>query len=40
MLIGYINISWTNAHIVELLYSVTAHPDDGQKLPKHVGAMN
>jgi hypothetical protein len=28
------------AHVVELLYSVTAHPDDGQKWPKHVDAMN
>ena len=28
------------AHVVELLYSVTAHPDDGQKWWKHVGAMN
>jgi hypothetical protein len=27
------------AHIVELLNSVTAHPDDGQKWPKHVGSM-
>ena len=33
-------MSCTNAHIVELLYSVTAHPDDGQKSPKHAGAMN
>ena len=22
---------WKNAHIVELLYSVTTHPDDGQQ---------
>jgi hypothetical protein len=27
----FINISWTNEHIVELLYSATARPDDGQK---------
>ena len=35
-----ISISWTIAHIVELLNSVTAHPDDDKKWPKHVGSMN
>ena len=26
-----VDIPWTNEHIVELLYSVTSHPDDGKK---------
>jgi hypothetical protein len=29
-----------DAHVVELLYAVTAHPDDRQKWPKHVGDIN
>ena len=33
-------IPWTNAHNVVLLCFVTAHPEDGQARPKHVGATN
>ena len=29
-----------NARIFDLLYFGTAHPDDGQKWPKNVGATN
>jgi hypothetical protein len=36
----YTIVSWTNAQVVELLYSVTSHPDDNEKWPKHVDAIN